>query len=161
MQWSTQIIKAFLPCRVQQNKLSKIKQNKTIPQMQDCKCKRGSRARGIPEIYWAIIAVQHALAEASRPDQFNPHQSRDTQGREADWIWALGTAVFLRCNPLVTGGGTLHLLCGSICACHIGDPLYPFSLQPLPFSLAACPYILPHSCCMAVPALCPLCLLPD
>lgn len=49
------------------------------------------------------------------------------------WIWALGTAVFLRCNTLVTSGGTLHLLYGSICACHIWDPLYLFPLQPIPF----------------------------
>lgn len=49
------------------------------------------------------------------------------------WIWALGTAVFLRCNTLVTSGGILHLLYGGICACHIWDPLYLFTLQPLPF----------------------------
>lgn len=49
------------------------------------------------------------------------------------WIWALGTAVFLRCNTLVTSGGILHLLHGGICACHIWDPLYLFTLQPLPF----------------------------
>lgn len=127
--------------------------------MQDCKCKGGSRARGVAEIYWAVLTAQCARGGS----QTCPLQSTSEQGHAGSGgccIWALGTAVFLGCHPLVTGGGSLHLLCGSVCACHIGDPFYPLSLQPLPFSLGVCPYILPHSCCMPPPSLCPLCLIP-
>lgn len=49
--------------------------------MQDCKCRRGSRARGIAEI--------SVLGEAPRAEQGHG------VGRPL-WIWALGTGVFLR-----------------------------------------------------------------
>lgn len=90
--------------------------------------------------------MQRALAEAPRADQFNPHQSRDTQGREADWGFGHWAQLFSL--------GAIHLsLVVALCICCVaayvlatlGTHYIPSASSHFPSLLVSCMSIYPST----------------